>query len=186
MKKPSMIIFDYGQTLADEPSFDLSRGLSELYKHIVKNPDNITLQQFADCDGEIFKKHNAARKAGYEPHFHAELRCLLGYIGLELDVSFSEAERILWDNTSIGRIKPYADELLNYLEESSIRYGIVSNIGWSGKALSDRMNRLFPVLYEDNSCVSPWAGQNDGLYGSAEYLHIHDWRELIEELKSCD
>ncbi len=244
MKKPSMIIFDYGQTLADEPDFAPGRGLNVLYGHIKSNPDNVSPEQFVETDRSIFSMQNAARKAGCEPHFHTELRSLLDYFGLELDISLEDAERIVWDNTSVGKIKLHADELLRYLEQSGIRYGIISNLGWSGKALTDRMNRLFPqnkfefiiatseygigkpnkllfdialrkaglpasevwycgdsiakdvmgaaaagmtpVLYEDNTTVSPWEGQNDELYGSCEYLHFHDWRELIEVLKSYD
>ncbi len=240
-----MILFDYGRTLGDEPGFDPSRGIAALYNHITKNPDGITLQQLAECESELYRKLSPFRKAGFESHYHRILRTFLDYLGLELDVSIEDAEQIVWSNTSPAeRIMPHADELLKYLEENSIRYGIISNIDWSGKALTDRMNRLFPenrfefiiasseygfrkpdrllfdialrkaglpasevwycgdsiaadvkgaaaagifpVLYEDNTTPSPFGAVNDGLYDTCEYMHIHDWRELMEVLKSYD
>lgn len=144
MTKPEMIIFDYGQTLAHEPNFDLSRGYDELFKHITKNPDNVTAEELKLFGDRIFQMQREVTRTGYEPHGHQGNRAVFDYYGVEFDVNIEEVERIIWDNTSMGAIMPHADELLRYLEANSIRYGIISNIGWSGKALTDRMNRLFP------------------------------------------
>lgn len=242
MTKPEMIIFDYGQTLAYEPQFDLSKGYNELHKHITKNPDNVTAEELKLFGDKIFQMQRDVLCTGYEPHGHQGNRAVFEYYGIELDVDIAEAERIIWDNTSIGAVMPYADELLKYLEANGIRYGIISNIGWSGKALNDRMNRLFPdnrfefiiasseygirkpdrilfdialrkagltadkvwycgdsiemdvkgalsagmtpVLYESTEVASPHGNRNDGLYDTCEYLHINDWRKLIELLKT--
>ena len=240
MKKPEMIIFDYGQTLGYEPGFDLSRGYTEIHKHIIKNPDNVTAEELKLFGDRIFQMQRDALKTGYEPHSHQGHRATFEYYGIEFDVDDYEVERIIWDNTSIGAIMPHADELLRYLEENNIRYGIISNIGWSGKALTDRMNRLFPdnhfefiiasseyglrkpdkllfdialrkaglpaenvwfcgdsiendvkgaisagmfpVLYEC-TVKGGLPKDNSELYNSCEYLHIHDWRELIDMLE---
>lgn len=40
--KPEMIIFDYGQTLADESSFDEIAGTEAILKYAVKNKYNLT------------------------------------------------------------------------------------------------------------------------------------------------
>ncbi len=235
-----MIIFDYGQTLGYEPNFDLSRGYSELYKHITKNPDNITAEELKLFGDRIFQMQRDVLKTGYEPHSHQGYHAAFEYYGLEFDVDIAEAERIIWDNTSMGAIMPHADELLRHLEENDIRYGIISNIGWSGKALAERMDRLFPnnrfefiiasseygirkpdkllfdialrkagltaekVWFCGDSIANDVKGaidagmfpvlyechvegglpkDNSSLYGSCEYLHIHDWRELIDTLK---
>ncbi len=239
MNKPEMIIFDYGQTLAYEPGFDLSRGYNELHKHITVNPDNITAAELKKFGDRIFQMQRDVLHTGYEPHSHQGYRAAFEYYGIEFDIDISEIERIIWDNTAIGKIMPYADKLLKYLESNDIRYGVISNIGWSGKALSDRLNRLFPdnrfefimasseygirkpdkllfdialrksglsadkcwycgdsiendvrgaisagmfpVLYE-----CPVKGglpkDNSKLYNSCEYLHIHNWNELIDKL----
>lgn len=39
---------------------------------------------------------------------------------------------------------PYISKLLEFLNQSGIRTGVISNIGWSGNALSRRINRLLP------------------------------------------
>lgn len=241
MKKPSMIIFDYGQTLAYEPGFDLMRGYDELQKHIIRNPDNVTAAELKQFGDRIFQMRCDVLHTGYEPHEHQGIRATLEYYGIELDVDIAEAERIVWDNTAIGEIMPHADTLLKYLEDNGIRCGVISNIGWSGKALSDRLNRLFPdnkfefiiasseygirkpdrlifdialrkaglpasevwycgdsikndvhgaisagmnpVLYERHM-EGGMPHDNSTLYDSCEYLHIHDWCELIDILKN--
>lgn len=242
MTKPEMIIFDYGQTLGYEPNFDLSKGYNELFKHITKNPDNVTAEELKQFSDRIFQMQRNVLHTGYEPHSHQGYLATFEHYGIELDVDIAEAERIVWDSTSIGAVMPHADELLKHLEANGIRYGIISNIGWSGKALNDRMNRLFPdnrfefiiasseygirkpdrilfdialrkagltadkvwycgdsiemdvkgalyagmtpVLYESAEIESPHGKRNDGLYNTCQYLHIKDWRELIELLKT--
>ena len=39
---------------------------------------------------------------------------------------------------------PNADKLLDYLHKKGIRTAVISNIGWSGDALRERLNRLLP------------------------------------------
>ncbi len=42
---------------------------------------------------------------------------------------------------------------------------------------------MFPVLYEGEAEErNPFADQNDELTVDFEYLHIHDWREMMEIL----
>lgn len=41
---------------------------------------------------------------------------------------------------------------------------------------------IFPVWYEDLTMENPWR-EKYGFEPKAEHLHIHDWRELIEELE---
>lgn len=44
---------------------------------------------------------------------------------------------------------------------------------------------IFPVLYEGETRddINPYSGQNDGIKVCFDYLHIHDWRELIAVLE---
>lgn len=50
----------------------------------------------------------------------------------------------MWDNVSTGALMPNVDKILSYMNEHGIRSGVISNIGWSGSALSERINRLLP------------------------------------------
>lgn len=144
IKKPKMILFDYGQTLLYEPNFDLLRGTRAVFEHVVKNPDNITVEQLYEYDHRIFEAYADCRAEGYEIHEWQGLRFLYEYLRLELDISIEEAEKIMWENTSEGACMPGVKEMLAYLKEQGIRTGVISNIAWSGKALADRINRLLP------------------------------------------
>ena len=39
MRKPDMILFDYGDTLLCEPGFDALRGMHALFPYIINNPE---------------------------------------------------------------------------------------------------------------------------------------------------
>lgn len=144
MNKPRMIIFDYGHTLLYEPEFDFLRGEKEVYKHIVKNPRQLTIDEINKFGKELYQKYNICRNQGFELHEWQMLRLQYEYLGIKLDISYAEAEKILWNHVSWGACMPFVDEMLVCLKENGIRSGVISNIGWSGKALTDRINRLLP------------------------------------------
>ena len=51
MNKPKMILFDYGQTLADEKKFDGIAGTKALLEYAVENKFNLTPEQIqAEAD----------------------------------------------------------------------------------------------------------------------------------------
>lgn len=241
-KKPKMILFDYGNTLLCEPNFSFLRGEEALFRHIRKNKNGLTPKQLNDFGQKLFEQIGAVREIGMELHERQFQRFLYEYLEIELSVSFSEAEKILWDNASAGALMPHVDTMLDYINANGIRSGVISNIGWSGTALEERINRMlprnkfefiiasseymfrkpspmlfnlalkkadldssdvwfcgdnikadvegsaavgmFPVWYEDLIMDNPWREQNKGDIPCCEYLHIHDWDELIAVLES--
>ena len=65
--KPEMIIFDYGQTLADESSFDGIAGTEAILKYAVKNKYNLTAEQVqAEADKIKATPHDSASKKLYD------------------------------------------------------------------------------------------------------------------------
>ena len=75
------------------------------------------------------------------------MRLQYEYLGIKFDVSWQEAEQILWDYTSplVPECKmPYVEEMLEKLQSMGIRTGVISNIGWSGENLRRRINLLLP------------------------------------------
>jgi putative hydrolase of the HAD superfamily len=144
MNKPKMIIFDYGHTLLYEPEFDFLRGVKEIYKHIVKNPKRLTIDEINKFGAELFETCSTCRTLGFELHELQMMRLQYEYLGIELDISYTEAEKIMWDNVSWGARMPFVEEMLDCLKLNGIRSGVISNIGWSGNALIERINRLLP------------------------------------------
>ena len=144
MNKPKMILFDYGGTLLYEPKFDLLRGERAVFRYIKENPQNVTPEQAHIHDKALFENADACRKMGYESHELPLLRCKYESLNITFQIPLEEVENVLWDNTSPGGRMPYISELLRFLEQNGIRTGVISNIGWSGNALSRRINRLLP------------------------------------------
>lgn len=246
MNKPEMIIFDYGHTLLYEPGHNTSNGNKAIYKYIRKNPHNICFEEFDKTTTELFARIKEESGPMLEIHEHTVLKMAYDYMDIELSVSLEEAEKIIWYGISQGKMIPYADKLLDYLNMAGIRTGVISNLCFSGNALKERIDRflpnnrmefilasseyifqkpnsfmfeiamqkanltcdriwycgdsikndiygahgvgMFPVLYsgETPDDVNPVASQNDGVPIDFDYLHIYDWRELIEILKKMN
>lgn len=235
-----MILFDYGETLLWERDFDFLQGYHAMFQFITKNPNGVTPEEVCALSEGIFQEADSCRKLGYEIHELQLLRTTFEIFGLEFSVSFKEVERTIWTNASKGGKMPHIDELLQYLKEESIRTGVISNIGWSGDALKERIDRFLPnnnfefviasseyAIRKPNPMLFKIALQKarlepsevwfcgdsveadiKGAYGAGifpvhydyadekasyvesnvqidlNYLHIHDWTELIDTLIS--
>lgn len=169
IRAPKMILFDYGHTLLYEPGFDFSTGNRALFPYIVSNPRHVTPEEFDHFSKEIFDQVVIpARTQGCEFHNIQYLRLVLEYLGIGLSVSLDEAERIQWDAISQGARMPYIEQLLALLQEKGIRSGVISNLLWSGKALTERINRLLPE------------NQFEFVIASSEYMLRKPSRYLFE------
>lgn len=142
--KPKMILFDYGGTLMYEPDFCPSAGNTAIYPYIIENPHNISLQEFSDYLLNLFDEIRALRGELIEIHEHTFLRHVLEHFNMKLSVSIEDAEWIMWNGLSKGCMTPGADQMLASLREKGIRTGIISNLCWSGDALTKRLKENFP------------------------------------------
>lgn len=79
-----------------------------------------------------------------EIHEHTFLRYVLEHFNMKLSVSIEDAEWIMWNGISRGCMTPGADQMLVSLREQGIRTGIISNLCWSGDALTKRLKENFP------------------------------------------
>ena len=241
MNYPRMIIFDCGHTLLYEPGWDSVRGNAELLKFAVKNPNNCTLNDVVNAAELIFGKNiENVRKIGYDISGQIGNRALYDYLGIEFSLSPLEMENVFWNAASMGAMMPNADKMLDYLNEKGIRTAVISNLLWSGEALTERLNRLLPnhrfefvmtssdyfmrkpnrILFEialqkaglradevwycgDNPKADVEGSSQVGIFPvlydndtgkehnnpaniktpQCEYLHIHEWMELVEVLE---
>ncbi len=145
MNYPKMIIFDYGHTLLYEPDWNTDRGNKALLNFAVKNPNQYTVEDITKGAELIFGEHVAkVRKLGYDISGQIANKTLYSYLGIEFSLTPVEMETVFWDNASSGAIMPKADKLIDYLNKNGIRTAVISNLLWSGEALSNRLNRLLP------------------------------------------
>ncbi len=149
MKKPKMIIFDYGQTLISEGSFNGEAGMRAVLKHATRNPYQVSardLQEFAKTlNREIGRYDPDVRKAPYiEIHNHIFQRYLYDYYDIEIGLSPAELEKVFWDNATEKLLTKDIEKLLLYLKDQGIRTAVISNISFSGKALEERINSVLP------------------------------------------
>ena len=128
VKKPSMILFDYGLTLIQEPDFDPLRGDRALLPYITKNKNGISAEEISAFARRAFLDAEPARAAGFEVHEHTLLRLLNDSLGLEYSITIEEQERIFWENASTFVPMPHIEQLLDYLNIVGIRTAVVSNI----------------------------------------------------------
>lgn len=243
MNKPEMILFDYGHTLLYEPGFDAMRCEEAAFPYIIRNPQNLTAEQIYGEVQKMFQRFGGERNRGIEIHEWQFMRLVYEYLGIQFRVSYQELEEIEWNAAAAGVAMPHVKQMLDYLNKSGIRTAVISNIGWSGRALTNRINRLlpgnrfefimasseyvvrkpdrilfeialrkagltaekvwycgdsirydvmgaheagiYPVLYEGDTPgeVNPSLQQNADLEVDFDYLHIHDWREMVEILE---
>ncbi len=141
---PKMILFDYGGTLMDEPDFNALNGEKAVFAHIKENPDNVTPEESVRLATQIFNDYKAVRDAGFEMTERQNLKIQYEMQRITFDISYEELEEIYWDGCGDSRVLPGVPEMLDYLDRKGIRTGVISNIQWSGDALSHRIRRLLP------------------------------------------
>ncbi|MBQ4598982.1 MAG: HAD family hydrolase [Clostridia bacterium] len=141
-----MILFDYGQTLIVEPQFDWTAANLAILSHAKSLPQDMTKEEFCRRLDELFFHVVGQQHENYRELEHVKiLRLFCDIYGLSLDISFEEADLLYWDSATHGSFaSPGAPELLNFLSESGICSGIVSNMCYSNAALCARLDRYLP------------------------------------------
>ena len=149
MKRPKMILFDYGQTLINEYKFDGVKGTAEVMKYAIKNKYNRTAEEIQAVADEI--NHELGRFDPLRRHqFQIELpfEMFASYLyesqGIKLSIPYNQIDKIFWDAASPGIVTDGIKEFLLFLEKQGIRTGVISNISYSGRALEARINSLIP------------------------------------------
>lgn len=148
MRKPKMILFDYGHTLAHEPDTDFLRGEKAVFRHLTANPHGITAEEACQLGQDIYQRQLICRENGFEMHQYQQLLLKYHSLGLTFDLPMDEVEQLLWQETTPGAPMPGAADMLADLAQRGIRTGGISNIGWSDKALSHRLERLLGHRFE--------------------------------------
>ena len=144
MRKPEMILFDYGGTLLTEPGFDASACERAAWPYLTANPRGLTVEQACAEVQRLYAEFQRRRSAWGEVHQWQFMRLAYESMGLRFSLPWAELEEIEWTAASPGAVQPHADEMLRDLKARGIATGVISNIGWSGAALTRRLDRLLP------------------------------------------
>jgi len=145
MDLPEMILFDYGHTLIYETGLNGIHGARAILKYARYNKNNLSDKDVSEFSTKLFNEISLyARNNGIEVHQHMFQQMLYDYLDIGIDLTPLEMERIFWDHASPGRPMPHTLELLDYLNVHHIRTAVISNISFSGEALSQRINKLLP------------------------------------------
>lgn len=146
---PKMILFDYGQTLVNEESFDGVRGTEAVMKYAVENKYNKTPQQVQLYAEEINRQigrfnPDTLDTFQYEIPSTSFNAYLYESLGITLSITYEQAGEIFWDAAAPGKPTDGIERLLEFLKTRGIRTGVISNLSYSGKALARRINVLIP------------------------------------------
>lgn len=145
MTLPEMIIFDYGYTLIYEPLHDSLRGTQALLEHATRNKNNMSAGEVSAFADKMFADISVrSDAAGLEIHNHMYQKLVYEYLEIDFALSSLEAEKLYWNTAAPAVIMPGTDKLIAYINARGIRSGVVSNIGFSAEALTERINNALP------------------------------------------
>lgn len=148
--KPKMILFDYGQTLIDEGKFDGVRGTEAVLKYATKNKYHLTaaqVQEEAENINREVGRFDPAKRHLFQVEVpnHMFTAYLYESLGISLALTSEQIDQVFWDAAAPGTPTPGIEELLEYLHQSGIRTGVISNIAFTGKIVEKRINELIPA-----------------------------------------
>lgn len=143
MKKPAMILFDYGGTLVRELGFDPVKGTQAVLHHAVSNPRGLGAIQ-VQAEADQLNRELGRGNALAEVHNFPFQNYLYASLGIRLDIGNEEIEECFWDGASGLEATEGIESFLAWLFEKGIRTGVISNLSFSQKALVKRIGRILP------------------------------------------
>ena len=149
MKKPKMILFDYGQTLVNEQLFDGVKGTAAVLKFATKNKYNKSaeeVQAYANRLNQELGRFDPEKKHLFQVEVpnYMFIKYLYESQGIEIALCPEEIDRVFWDAAAPGKPTEGITEFLAFLKENRIRTGVISNISYSGNAVIERINNCIP------------------------------------------
>ncbi len=173
MNKPKMILFDYGQTLVNEATFDGVKGTEAVLQYATKNKYNRTaaqIQAVADeMNGEL-GRFDPARRHLLQVEIPNDMFC--GYLyesqGVEISIRGAKRDKVFWDAASPGVPSEGVEDFLAFLQEQGIRTAVLSNITYCGEALENRLQEVLP------------GHEFEFILATSEYMYRKPHRRIFE------
>lgn len=149
MRKPKMILFDYGQTLINEERFNGVKGVEEVLKYAAKNRYQLSPAEVQE-EAEKIKKELGRIDPMKRHLFQVEVpnhmfnAYLYESLGIELSLTSEQIDQVFWDAASPGIPTSGIESFLEYLYKNGIRTGVISNISYAGSVVKNRINKVIP------------------------------------------
>jgi len=145
LRRPKLILFDYGETLAHEDDFRPERGYAAMLNAAASNPNSI-------CAGDLLADHRAAfselRSAAIRLDMEIPNRRCLNWLlekhRLQFAQPVEEIEELFWNAAAPCAPTPDMPQLLSCIRSMGIMTGVVSNMSFSGELLRRRLEAIFP------------------------------------------
>ena len=149
MNKPRMILFDYGQTLANEQAFDGVKGTQAVLDHASENKYGCTAEQIQQTANEINKELGRFDRATrHLMQLEIPNQMFTAYLyesfGITLPLTHQEVDRLFWNAAAPAVPTEGIGEFLSFLTASGIRTGVISNISYSPDVVDERITGLLP------------------------------------------
>lgn len=149
MKKPRMILFDYGQTLVNEAKFNGVKGTEAVLAYAVENRHQLTAEQVqaeADAINRGLGRFDPEKRHLFQLELpsHMFTAYLYESLGIKLSLTPEEIDRTFWNAAAPGRPTDGIVGFLQYLKEQGIRTGVISNITYCGKVVEERIHSVIP------------------------------------------
>ena len=145
MKKPDMIIFDYGHTLVYEPVFDCASGFRAVLSLCAVNPRQVTAEELSEQYATALARlTESSRAAECDFMDMAVKRMIYDTLGLRFSAEPLKLERCFWDAAGPGTPMPGIHDLLSELKRRGIRTGVLSNMNFREENVHSRIDRLLP------------------------------------------
>lgn len=149
LRKPKMILFDYGQTLIAEQKFDGVKGTREILKYATQNKYKLSAEEVQaeaeKINAELGRFDPLTRHlCQVEVPNYMFTAYLYESLGIEVSLSPKELDKVFWDAASPGKPTDGIEDFLQFLHGNEIRTGVISNISYDGKVVENRINELLP------------------------------------------
>ena len=149
MKKPKMILFDYGQTLGNECKFDSVKGTEAVMLYATKNKYGRTAQEVQEAANQINEelgRYRPERQHLYQVEVPTSMfgSYLYESMGIQIDLSPLEYDRTFWNAAAPAVPTDGIEDFLAFLKAQNIRTGVISNIAYCGAAVEERIKTLLP------------------------------------------
>lgn len=185
MRKPKMILFDYGQTLINEEKFNGVKGTEAVLRYTVENKYKLSAAQVQEEAEKINKelgRFDPMKRHLFQVEVpnHMFTSYLYGSLGVSLSLTSEQIDKVFWDAAAPGSPTKGIEGFLEYLHQNGIRTGVISNISFAGRVVENRINEVIPNNHFEF------------ILATSEYMYRKPNKRIFElalekaELKACD